>query len=101
MVSITATHVGPCNVKTAVGIMLVSGSVCVPIKLYLHQERAGRIQLAPLECWGEGNGNPLQFLAWRILWTEEPHGLQAMGVRESDTTEQLNLPPYLRVLDHW
>ena len=21
---------------------------------------------------GEGNGNPLQILAWRIPWTEEP-----------------------------
>ena len=26
---------------------------------------------------GEGNGNPLQFLAWRIPWTEEPGGLQS------------------------
>ena len=24
---------------------------------------------------GEGNGNPLRILAWRILWTEEPGGL--------------------------
>ena len=24
---------------------------------------------------GEGNGNPLQFLAWSIPWTEEPGGL--------------------------
>ena len=30
-------------------------------------------------------------LAWRIPWTEEPHGLQSMGLQESDTTEQLNL----------
>ena len=29
-------------------------------------------------------------LAWRIPWTEEPDGLQTMGSRESDTTEQLN-----------
>ena len=26
---------------------------------------------------GEGNGNPLQFLAWEIPWTEEPGGLQS------------------------
>ena len=26
-------------------------------------------------------------LAWRILWTEEPDGLQSMGSQESDTTE--------------
>ena len=28
---------------------------------------------------GEGNGNPLNILAWKILWTEEPGGLQSMG----------------------
>ena len=26
-------------------------------------------------------------LAWRILWTEEPGGLQSMGSKELDTTE--------------
>ena len=25
-------------------------------------------------------------LAWEILWTEEPGGLQSMGLQESDTT---------------
>ena len=35
---------------------------------------------------GEGNGNPLKYLAWRIPWTEEPGGLQ-YGVTELDTTE--------------
>ena len=29
------------------------------------------------------------FLAWRIPWAEEPGGLQSMGSKESDTTEQL------------
>ena len=28
---------------------------------------------------GEGNGNPLQILAWRIPWTEAPGGLQPNG----------------------
>ena len=28
---------------------------------------------------GEGNGNPLQYSAWRIPWREEPSGLQCMG----------------------
>ena len=28
---------------------------------------------------GEGNGNPLQFLAWKTPWTEEPGWLQSMG----------------------
>ena len=27
---------------------------------------------------GEGSGNPLRILAWEILWTEEPGGLQSM-----------------------
>ena len=27
---------------------------------------------------GVGNGNPLQFLAWKILMTEEPGGLQPL-----------------------
>ena len=27
--------------------------------------------------------------AWRVPWTEEPAGLQSMGCKESDTTEQL------------
>ena len=26
-------------------------------------------------------------LAWRVPWTEEPGGLQSMGHKESDTTE--------------
>ena len=30
---------------------------------------------------GEGNGNPLQFLAWEIPWTEEPGGLQSTGLQ--------------------
>ena len=36
---------------------------------------------------GGGNGNPLQYLAWRVQWTEEPGGLQSMGLQESDATE--------------
>ena len=28
---------------------------------------------------GDGNGNSLQYLAWRILWIEEPGELQSMG----------------------
>ena len=30
---------------------------------------------------GEGNGYSLQFLAWEILWTEEPGGLHSMGCK--------------------
>ena len=31
--------------------------------------------------------------AWRIPWTEKPGGLQSLGCKELDTTEQLTLPP--------
>ena len=40
---------------------------------------------------GEENGYPLQYLAWRIPWIEEPGGLWSMGRTESDMTEQLTL----------
>ena len=30
---------------------------------------------------GEVNDNPLQYLAWRIPWTEAPGGLQSMGLQ--------------------
>ena len=30
-------------------------------------------------------------LAWKIPWMEEPGRLQSMGLKESDTTEQLHL----------
>ena len=30
---------------------------------------------------GEGNGNPLQYSCYRIPWTEEPAGLQSMGLQ--------------------
>ena len=29
-------------------------------------------------CPGGGNGNPLQYFAWEIPWTEQPGGLQSM-----------------------
>ena len=29
-------------------------------------------------------------LAWEIPWTEDPGGLQSMGLQESDTTKRLN-----------
>ena len=32
-------------------------------------------------CPEEGNGNPVSILAWRIPWTEEPGGLQSLGLQ--------------------
>ena len=37
--------------------------------------------------------------AWRIPWTEKPGGLQSMGSKESDTTEQLHCYYYIKPLD--
>ena len=31
---------------------------------------------------GEGNGYSLHTLPWRISWTEEPAGLQSMGLQK-------------------
>ena len=39
----------------------------------------------------ERNGNPLQYSCLEIPWTEEPGGLQSMGVaKKLDTTERLS-----------
>ena len=32
---------------------------------------------------GEGNGNLLQCLAWEMPWTQEPGGLQSMGLQKA------------------
>ena len=39
-----------------------------------------------------------KILAWKIPRTEEPCGLQSMGLEESDTTEQLNHQVDKRIL---
>jgi len=39
----------------------------------------------------EGMATHSSTLAWRIPWTEEPGGLQSMGLQASDTTERLTL----------
>ena len=36
---------------------------------------------------GGRHGNPLQYLAWRIPWMEEPGRLQSMGQKDLGTTE--------------
>ena len=38
----------------------------------------------PLE---KGMATPYSILAWRIPWTEEPGGLQSMGLKELNTTK--------------
>ena len=52
--------------------------------IYLFQSVG---QEDPLEKeWGTHSS----VLAWRIPWTKEPGGLQSMGHRESDRTEQVS-----------
>ena len=63
---------------------------------------------AMLETWGQSLGQKdlLEdgmathscILAWRILWTVEPSGLQSMG-SQIDTTERLNLNPLIALTD--
>ena len=52
-----------------------------------------------MRVWFIGWEDPLEkgmatyssIVAWEIPWTEEPGGLQPMGRKELDTTEQLTL----------
>ena len=37
---------------------------------------------------GEGNGNPLQYSAWRILWTKELGGLSPWAGKETPLSDQ-------------
>ena len=41
--------------------------------------------------WRREQATHSSILAWRIPWTEEPGGLQSMGLQKSDPTEQLTL----------
>ena len=64
----------------------------------LVAQRVKKLPAMP-ETWVQslGQEDPLEeeraahssILAWRIPWTEEPGGLQSMGRKESDRTEQL------------
>ena len=40
----------------------------------------------------------LIFLTGKILWTEEPGGLQSMGCKEVDMTEQLSMHAWLKIM---
>ena len=53
------------------------------------------------ETWVQslGQKDPLEkemathssILAWKMLWTEDPGGLESMGSQKSNTTEQLSM----------
>ena len=40
---------------------------------------------------GEGRGNPLQYLAWRIQWTEEPDRPQFIRSQSQTQLKQLSM----------
>ena len=64
------------------GASLVAQSVKNPPALQETQVRfLGRVD--PLQ---EGTATHSSVLAWRIPWTEEPGGLQSMGLQELDMT---------------
>ena len=55
---------------------------------FIHSSTDGH-----LGCFhGEGDGIPLQYLAWKIPWMEEPGRLQSMGSRLSDFTFTFHFP---------
>ena len=41
--------------------------------------------LSGKDPWEEGMATHSSILAWRVPWTEEPGGLQSMGVTKSQT----------------
>ena len=43
---------------------------------------------------GEEMANHSSIPSWKIPWTEETGGLQAMGRKELDTAEQLSMPAH-------
>ena len=52
----------------------------------------------PLE---KGMATHSNILAWRIPRTEEPSGLQFIGLQKVDMTEQLTLSPWFHFHDLW
>ena len=53
-----------------------------------------RVMMSPIpgsgRSAGGGNGNPLQYTCWEIPFTEEPGGLQSMGLQKTQSRQQLN-----------
>ena len=71
----------------------------------LRAEMKQRCLLLPLyfntvlDIPGEGNGNPLGTLAWKIPWTEEPGRLQSMGSWRVRHDWETSLSPFTFM--HW
>ena len=57
---------------------------CLP----MQETQETRVQsLGQKDHLEEGMATHSSTLAWRIPWTEEPGGLQSIGLKESDTPE--------------
>ena len=77
----------------------MSVSLSLEFWIYYHQLVAQTVKTLPAiqetRVWYLGGEDPLKngthssILAWRISWTEEPHGLQSRGFQILNTTEQL------------
>ena len=58
--------------------------------------RGGSVGKSPSANAGDSGSVPgsershCSILGWKVPWTEEPGGLQSVGLKESDTTEQLS-----------
>ena len=46
--------------------------------------------VAQSQTWLKRHSSSSQFSSWKILWPQEPGGLQSIGSQESDTTGRLN-----------
>ena len=44
---------------------------------------------------GDGNGTHSRIFAWRVPWTEEPDGLQSMGLKRVRHDCVTNFPSYM------
>ena len=68
--------------RTALGMISVGG-MASPVAQMVGDLPASAGDLGLLSGSGrppgEGKGDPLQILAWKIPWTEEPGGLPATG----------------------
>ena len=49
---------------------------------------------------GEGNGDPLHILAWKVLWIEKPGGLQSMGSQSQTQPRDWAWAGYTEVYGH-
>ena len=78
--------IGFANFKVWQILSLMYGASQVALGVKNLPAKAGDVRdVGSIPGWGRspggGHGNPLEWiLAWRIPWTEEPDGLQSIGL---------------------